>query len=346
VLVLAVSAPTLADTRTPDEPIKAVYLSYYGVGAQVVRDRILSLMGGTELNSVVIDVKSDEGFIPYETHVPLASNAGARGPIRVKEFDGLLGRLKQTGVYTIARIVVFKDNVLTRHRPEWAVRDQRTGAPWRDREQSAWIDPFQRESWSYVLAIAREAALKGFNEIQFDYLRFPSDGPVADARYSGANTQPARIGAITEFLGLARQALRGTGAALAVDVFGYTAFNQDDTGVGQRVEDLAPLVDYLCPMTYPSSYHIGIPGYPNPVAHPYEVVYETIRRMRERTRHTHVQIRPWIQDFRDYAFDRRSFGVEQVRAELKAADDAGAVGWMLWNPRNRYTTDALTRRAP
>jgi hypothetical protein len=346
VLVLAVSVLASADTRTSDEPIKAVYLSYYGVGAQVVRDRILSLMGGTELNSVVIDVKSDEGFIPYETHVPLASHTSARGPIRVKEFDDLLSRLKHNGVYTIARIVVFKDNVLARHRPEWAVRDQRTGAPWRDREQSAWIDPFQRESWPYALAIAREAALKGFNEIQFDYLRFPSDGPVADARYSGPNTQAARIGAITEFLALARQALRGTAAALAVDVFGYTAFNQDDTGVGQRVEDLAPLVDFLCPMTYPSSYHFGIPGYPNPVAHPYEVVYETVRRMRERTSHTRVQIRPWIQDFRDYAFDRRSFGVEQVRAELKAADDAGAVGWMLWNPGNRYTTDALTRRAP
>jgi hypothetical protein len=129
-------------------------------------------------------------------------------------------------------------------------------------------------------------------------------------------------------------------------VFGYTAFNEGDTDVGQRIEDLAPLVDYLCPMTYPSSYHRGIPGYPNPVAHPYEVVFETVRLMRARTRHTRVQIRPWLQDFRDYAFDRRRFGPSQVRSEIKAADDAGAIGWMLWNPGNRYTAEALSRPSP
>jgi hypothetical protein len=193
------------------------------------------------------------------------------------------------------------------------------------------------------VAIAREAALKGFDEIQFDYLRFPGEGRFEDAHYSRPSTQPARIAAILRFLELAREALRGTGAALAIDVFGYTAFNENDTGIGQRIEDLAPLVDYLCPMTYPSGYHRGIPGYPNPVAHPYEVVFETVRRMRARTSHTRVQVRPWIQDFRDYAFDRRLFGVREVRAEMKAADDAGAAGWMLWNSGNRYTVDALSK---
>jgi hypothetical protein len=114
----------------------------------------------------------------------------------------------------------------------------------------------------------------------------------------------------------------------------------------QRVEELAPLVDYLCPMTYPSSYHRGLPGYPNPVAHPYEIVFETVRHMRARTSRTGVRIRPWIQDFRDYAFDRRTFGVGEVRAGIRAAEDAGAVGWMLRNPGSRYTAEALARRVP
>ena len=327
-------------------PVKGAYLSHYGVGAAVVRARVLDLLEHTELNSVVVDVKSDDGFIPYETRVPLAVEIGARGPVRVKDFDALLGRLRARGVYTIARIVVFKDDALARHRPAWAVLDARTGGTWRDRGRAAWIDPFREESWDYAIAVAREAALKGFDDIQFDYLRFPGDGRLGDARYARPSTQAARISVITRFLERAREALRGTGAALAVDVFGYTAFNMNDTDVGQRVEDLAPLVDYLCPMTYPSSYHHGIPGYPNPVAHPYEIVSETVRRMRARTLHTQVQIRPWLQDFRDYAFDRRLFGASQVREEIRAAEDAGATGWMLWNSGNRYTADALSKAVP
>jgi hypothetical protein len=318
-------------------------MSYYGVGAAAVRERLVSLLEQTELNGIVIDVKGDEGFIPYETRVPLAVQAGARGHILVRDFDAFLARVKARGAYTIARIVVFKDNVLAQHRPAWAVRDAPTGGLWRDRERSAWIDPFQDASWDYAIAVAREAALKGFDEIQLDYLRFPGDGRLGDARYSRPNTQAARIEAITKFLEAARAGLHGTGAALAIDVFGYAAFNEDDTDIGQRIEDLAPLVDYLCPMTYPSSYHRGIPGYPNPVAHPYEVVFETVRRIRARTSHTRVQIRPWLQDFRDYAFDRRSFGARQVRAEMQAAGDAGATGWMLWNAGNSYTDDALSR---
>ena len=147
--------------------------------------------------------------------------------------------------------------------------------------------------------------------------------------------------AVAAFLEQARAALRPTGALLAIDVFGYTAYNPDDTGIGQRIENLAPLVDVLCPMAYPSAYHLGIPGYRNPVAHPYEVVVETVRRARERTAGGHTQVRPWIQNFRDYAFDRRPFAEAEVRAQMKAALDAGGTGWMLWNPQNRYTVEAL-----
>jgi hypothetical protein len=342
VVLLVVSSCQSATVHSSGGAVKAVYVSYYGVGSEAVRERIAGLLEHTELNGVVIDVKSDEGLIPYDSRVPLAIQAGARGRVG-PDFDAFLARLKARGVYAIARIVVFKDRVLTRHRPAWAVRDARTGSEWHDREGSGWIDPFREEAWSYPIAIAREAALKGFDEIQFDYLRFPSDGRLEDARYARPSTQAARIDAVSRFLEAAREGLGGTGAALAIDVFGYAAFNETDTEVGQRIEDLAPLVDYLCPMTYPSGYHRGIPGYPNPVAHPYEVVLETVRRTRARAAHTRVQVRPWLQDFRDYAFDRRLFGVSQVRAEIKAAGDAGGTGWMLWNAGNQYTEDALAR---
>jgi hypothetical protein len=270
--------------------------------------------------------------------------AGARGPIRWGGFDATLQQLKARGVYTIARIVVFKDDVLARYRPAWALMDSRTGRPWVDQEGLAWIDPFQEEAWRYTLQLAREAAAKGFDEIQFDYLRFPSDGSIGAIRYSAPSTQATRTRAVGRFLTAARQEI-GAHARLAIDVFGYTAFNENDTNVGQRIEDLARLVDVICPMAYPSAYHAGIPGYRNPVAHPYEVVIETVRRARARSRDARAVIRPWIQDFRDYAFDRRPFGPMEVRAQIKAATDGGASGWMLWNPRNRYTAEAL-RPAP
>jgi hypothetical protein len=353
-LALLLAGPAGAALGAPAE-VKAAYLSYFGVGDREIRERVLALVGRTELNAIVIDVKGDHGFVPHPSRVAAAVDAGALGPVRIRNFGELIGGLRQRGVYTIARLVVFKDDVLARHRPEWAVLDARTGAPWRDGERLAWIDPFRREAWSYTIALAREAADLGFDEIQFDYLRFPADGALAAARYSQPNVEAARIRAITGFLAEARRALEGTRAALAVDVFGYIAFNPDDTGLGQRVEDLAPLVDYLSPMAYPSAYHRGIPGFPNPVAHPYEVVHETVRRIRQRAAGTSAGVRPWIQDFRDYAFDRRAFGPREVRAQMRAAADAGATGWMLWNPHNAYTAEALgparssppaTERAP
>jgi hypothetical protein len=327
-----------AESRRLPPPVKGVYLSYYGVADRTIRGRVLGLLDRTELNTVVIDVKGDRGFIPYESQIPLARSAGAMGPVRVPDFDDLLAGLKAKGIHTVARVVAFKDDVLARHRPEWAVADTTTGSLWLDNERLAWIDPFQERAWAYPIAVAQEAALRGFDEIQFDYLRFPSDGKLGAARYSRASTVQSRVQAIARFLQQARLALAPLGTALAIDVFGYTAFNPDDTGIGHRIEELAPLVDVLCPMAYPSAYHVGIPGFPNPIAHPYEVVFETVRRIRGRSGGA---VRPWIQDFRDYAFDRRAFGVPEVRAQMKGALDAGATGWMLWNPGNRYTEEAL-----
>jgi hypothetical protein len=321
--------------------VRAAYLTYYGVGDRRIRERVLDLVGHTELNAVVIDVKGDRGLIPYRTEVPAALAAGAQGPVIIKDFDAQLAALKARGIYTIARIVVFKDNVLANHRKDLAIIDARTGRPWLDREKLAWLDPFREEVWNYAIAIAKEAAAKGFDEIQFDYLRFPTDGRLSAARYSRPNNSTTRLPTIAAFLAKARRELGPTGVFLAADVFGYTAFNANDTDIGQRIEELAPYLDYICPMVYPSGYHLGIPGYRNPVAHPYEVVHESVRLTRQRSQHATVQVRPWIQDFRDYAFDRRAFGVREIRAQMRGADEAGAVGWMLWNPRNDYTAEAL-----
>jgi hypothetical protein len=326
--------------------VKAAYLTYFGVADRGIRGRVLELLARTELNAVVIDVKGDRGWIPYRTEVQAALGAGAQGPVIIKDFEGLVVDLKSRGVYTIARIVTFKDNVLARHRHDLAIINTRTGQPWVDRENLAWVDPFREEVWAYNLEIAKEAVRKGFDEIQFDYVRFPTDGKLGMARYSRPNNRETRLPTITGFLERARRELGALGVFVAADVFGYTAFNGNDTDIGQRIEELAPNLDYICPMVYPSGYHVGIPGFRNPVDHPFEVVFESVRLIRKRSGGHVVRVRPWLQDFKDYAFDRRVFGVDEIRAQMKGADDAGAFGWMLWNPRNDYTAAALRPKGP
>jgi hypothetical protein len=321
--------------------VRAAYLTYYGVAEPKIRDRVLELVERTELNAVVIDVKGDRGLIPYRTAVPAALAAGTQGPVIIKDFDGLIRSLHERGIYTIARIVAFKDNVLAQHRPDLAIIDTRTGKPWIDNEKLAWVDPFREEVWDYLIDIAKEAVAKGFDEVQFDYVRFPTDGRLSAAVYSRPNNASTRLPAIAGFLARARRELGPSGVFLGADVFGYTAFNTNDTDIGQRVEEIAPHLDYICPMAYPSGYHLGIPGYRNPVAHPYEVVRESVRLVRQRSQHARAQVRPWLQDFRDYAFDRRIFGAREVRAQIRGAVEGGAAGWMLWNPRNDYTAEAL-----
>jgi hypothetical protein len=336
-------APTrgAVDVTLKPQTVKAAYLTYYGFADRQIRGRVLDLIARTELNAMVIDVKGDRGWIPYRTDVPLALAAGAQGPVILKDFDGMLADLRARGIYTIARIVVFKDNVLAHHRRDLAIVDARTGKPWIDRENLAWVDPFRAEVWDYNIAIAREAIRKGFDEVQFDYVRFPTDGKLAAARYAKPNSKDTRLPAIAGFLARARAELGPMGAFVAADVFGYTAFNENDTDIGQRIEELAPHLDYICPMVYPSGYQVGIPGYRNPVLHPYQIVHESVRLIRKRAAGLPVQVRPWLQDFKDYAFDKRIFGVPEVRAQIKGADDAGGRGFMLWNPKNDYTGAAL-----
>jgi hypothetical protein len=316
---------------------KALYLSFYGIGDRTLRESAIKLIDATELNALVIDVKGDRGRIPYKSAVVLSSQIGAQETITVKDIDGLLKSLRDRGVYTIARIVVFKDDPLASAKPDLAVK-RPGGALWRDREGLAWTDPFKREVWDYNLAIAEEAARYGFDEIQFDYLRFP------DARglvFSVPSNEQSRVKTIAEFLLTARRRLLPYNVFLAVDLFGYVCWNLDDTGIGQTLDAVKADIDYLSPMLYPSGYHAGIPGCSDPVAHPYEIVYRSLARAKDRSGVAAVRFRPWLQAFRDYAFDRRDYGAKEIAQQIRAAEDFGANGWMLWNPRNEYSADGL-----
>jgi hypothetical protein len=318
---------------------KALYLSFYGVGEKALREPALKLIEETELNSLVIDVKGDRGWIPYKSAVPLAVEVGATKITTVRDMPGLIKSFKEKGIYTIARIVVFKDNALATSRPEWAVKGP-GGEIWKDRESLAWMDPFRKEVWEYNIQIAVEAAQQGFDEIQFDYVRFPDS---SSPRFSQASTEESRVKAISGFLEQAYQRLLPYNVFVAADIFGYVCWNLNDTNIGQKLESLVTSVDYLSPMLYPSGYQFGIPGYRNPVTNPHEIVYQSLKKAQERTNHPSIRFRPWLQAFRDYAFDRRAFNGREIREQIDGAEKFGSQGWMLWNPGNVYSSGALKR---
>ncbi len=320
-------------------PIKprALYLTVYGVGSRSLRESALKLIETTELNTLVIDVKGDRGFVPYPSEVPLASSIGGQKVILVKDVKGLVNTLKEKGIYTVARIVVFKDNLLGEARPDLAIRTA-SDAIFRDRENLIWVDPSQKEVWDYNIAIAVEAAKNGFDEIQFDYVRFPDRKGL---KFSRDNTEENRTGAIVGFLQAAREQLAPYNVFVCADVFGYAAWNLNDTQIGQKIDQIGSAVDYIALMLYPSGFQFGIPGYRNPVANSNRIVYLTLQRAQERTQIPSVRFRPWLQAFRDYAFDRRHFTGNEIRDQIKATEEFGANGWMLWNPRNVYSKEGL-----
>jgi hypothetical protein len=319
---------------------KGLYLSFYGIGDRKLREDALRLLRETELNTFVIDLKGDRGMIPYRSSIPLAAEIGAQRITTVKDMKGLIGSLKNEGIYTIARIVVFKDNLLANHRPDLAVKDL-NGGIWHDRERLAWVDPFKKEVWEYNIQIAIEAAQQGFDEIQFDYIRFPDALPV---RFSMPNTMENRVKAISGFLMEARKRLSPYNVFLSADIFGYVCWNLNDTSIGQTLETVAPHLDYLSPMLYPSGFQYGIPGYRIPTTHSYEIVYLSLKKAQERTGLSPFRFRPWLQAFRDYAFDRRFFEEREIREQINGVERFGSHGWLLWNPQNIYSREGLKRK--
>lgn len=326
-------------TLTPVRP-KALYLTPFGVGSASLRGDALKLIDSTELNALVIDIKGDRGMVPYRSAALVAAGL-PQTLVTVSDMPALIKTLRARSLYLIARIVVFKDEPLATARPQWAVRTTHASV-WKDREGLAWIDPFHREAWERSLALAEEAAQLGFDEVQFDYLRFPD---ALGLVFSEPDTEERRVAAINGFLDAAQRRLLRYNVFIAADIFGYVTWNSNDTHIGQQLEAIAPHVDYLSPMLYPSGFTFGIPGHRNPVAAPYDIVHDSLQRALQRTGLPGLRFRPWLQAFRDYAFDRRAFGEREIRAQIDAAEATGSDGWMLWNARNLYSPAGL-RAAP
>lgn len=321
---------------------KALYLSYWAADSHTLRQHLQQLIAETGMNALVIDLKSSRGDIAFSSDSALARAVGAQKVRTLKDLSEFLNLLKQQGIYTIGRVVVFKDDALAKKRRDLAALTL-DGYLWEDREKICWTDPFNAEVWNYNIDIAEEAAKLGFDEIQFDYIRFPAK---SDLMFSRENTGENRVAAINGFLRQAKQRLAKYPVLTSANIFGYICWKHLDEKIGQRLVDLADHVDYISPMLYPSGFPHGIPGYENPVANAYEVIAHSLQKAQQLTGLPAVRFRPWLQAFKDYAFDRRRFTADEIHAQINASDASGSHGWMLWNAASRFSLAGLQQHIP
>jgi len=334
--------PSLKNSQP--KTIKAIYVTSWSASRESYIDYIINIARDTEINGVVIDIKDWSGYIAYDTALSEAKEYNAKS-IRIKDIGSLVQKLRGEGIYSIARITVFQDPVLARARPDLAVHSKANPASlWLDKSGLAWIDPAAKESWDYNIALAREAVELGFDEINFDYIRFPSDGNLGDMSFPLWDENISSHLILREFFEYMRWELPEVN--LSIDLFGLSTVNHDDLGIGQIIEDAFEYFDYVCPMVYPSHYAAGFLGYQNPADYPYEVVHYSVEKALKRlsvldpAREKGVWLRPWLQDFNLGAV----YDKDMVRAEIEAVYDATKddfSGFMLWNSSNVYTEEAL-----
>ncbi|HEY4486187.1 MAG TPA: putative glycoside hydrolase [Candidatus Paceibacterota bacterium] len=357
--------PVVAHIKTP-KPVRAVYMTQCVVGTPSFRSELVKLIDETELNSVIIDIKDYSGklaFIPKDPKL----QASVSDKCRASDMETFIKMLHEKDIYVIGRITVFQDPYYTSVHPELAVKKASDGSVWKDHKGLSFVDVSARPFWDYIVAIGKESYAVGFDELNFDYVRFPSDGNMKDIYFSHG-TGALKAEALEYFFKYLSEALRPTGAALSADLFGMITTNTDDLNIGQVLERALPYFDFIAPMVYPSHYPKGFNGWTNPNDHVYDVVHFSMARAVLRTIapttsvlglvHTRIgtttpvvygkpiydkyALRPWLQDF-DYGGD---YDIAEVKAQIQATYDAGLDSWMLWSPSNKYTRGALLSPIP
>lgn len=324
--------------KTPKD-VKAIYMSSWVAGTPSIRKRLIDLIDTTELNAVVIDVKDNTGVISWEG--------------RIKDLDVLIEELHAKNIYVIARIAAFQDPSYVKKHPEQAVTNVKTGAIWRDRKGEPWVDTGSKAMWEYLVEIGNEAYARGFDELNYDYIRFPTDGDLKSMRYPISQDRGLtdKRGIVKEFYTYLHDEFSPKNIPISGDLFGIIATNSNETKtLGQDLGDALLTFDYVSLMVYPSHYYPGTAGFQNPAAYPGEIItYSTIGAIaiaQETASSTGIasstliaKLRPWYQDFDMGA----TYTAEMVRAQITAGEKFGITSWMLWDPANKYTPGALKR---
>lgn len=340
-LLVAQAPPMLIGRRLtpPNLEIRAIYLT--GVMAGSPHGRALAEQWRAEGgNAVVFDVKDSDGPVSFNSPLALASHL--KHPF-IENLPAWVAWLHRHGLYAIARLAVFKDQRLAAAHPELAVHSRSTGGVWYERGRpTEWLDPSLPAVQQYDIALAREVAAAGVDEIQFDYLRFPVGGLQRDARFAYQASAPTtpRADFISDFLEQAQQALKPSGVHISIDVYGVTAWARpvDVNATGQDIVRLARYCDVICPMIYPSHFFGDFDGYRDPGDAPHHFIRVGMQRFDAITRNAGVVIRPWLQAF---AWRTRSFGPGYILTEVATEHEFHGGGFMLWNAGNVYKAPAI-----
>jgi len=354
----------------PPAVAKGIYLTGWSAGSASRLNSLIALIKRTELNAVVIDIKDYSGYLSYIVSSTIARDSGAFREIRILHPNSVIKRLHDEGIYVIGRITAFQDPILAKAHPEWALKNKTTGEVWKDKSGLEWMDPAAEPVWEYLTSIAKDGIDRGFDEINFDYIRFASDGDLLNIGFPFWDGKTQRHKIIGSFFDFLRSNLGE--AKLSVDLFGLSTVNHDDLGIGQVIEDAYENFDYVSPMIYPSHFATGFLGYKSPAKNPYEIIKYSMDRALERlTRLTtttiemngtstikktitrerapdeqfRAKLRPWLQDFDLGAI----YNAAMVKSQISAVYDSNGSstekfgGWLLWNPANVYTEAALQK---
>ncbi len=336
--------PLPPEEVTDNPPVKAkgLYVTGHTVGQAGRFNDLLALLDSTELNAMVIDVKNDHGKMSYKSEIEIVNELKSDTSVPIKDIEAVMATLEERGVYPIARIVVFRDPYLADQRPDWAIQ-RNSGGVWRDYKQFAWVNPYEKNVWDYNIAIAKEAALLGFREIQFDYVRFPENARRVDIEaYYPGNNDVEKDDNIAKFVSYAREQLKEYNVHIAADVFGVIATSWGDSDrIGQTWEKLSVIMEYICPMVYPSHYGPGYFGFPVPDANPAGTIRRSMADAVKRNAplENPAIIRPWLQSFTaTWIKGYIPYGAREVRQQIEAAIELGIDEYMIWNAGNRYHT--------
>ncbi|OIP76893.1 hypothetical protein COW09_00830 [bacterium (Candidatus Moisslbacteria) CG12_big_fil_rev_8_21_14_0_65_36_11] len=315
---------------------KGFYVISWTANDEKKINQLIKLLKENNFNALVIDIKDVSGKIAYSSQVLQVKQWQTSEP-KIKDIKKLVYHLHLLDIYAIARIAVLEDAILPNVRPDLALKDKYTKEPWHDFKGMTWLDPSSREVLDYHVALAKEAFDLGFDEVNFDYLRFPSDGKIENIAYQD-NIEKKKAEIIKNVFIYFNQHLKDEGK-ISIDFFGLTLWhldNDSDMNIGQRLIDALPYFDYACPMVYPSHYPSGFLDLKNPAEYPYEVISANLKKMelvKEKRPDWALKIRPWLQ-----AFDLGAiYNKDLLKKEIKAVEDNGGYGFLFWNARNDYT---------
>ncbi|MBB3128893.1 hypothetical protein FHS19_003568 [Paenibacillus rhizosphaerae] len=332
--------PVKVDPQVTAPKVKGIYVTAYSAGGSRM-NQLLDLTDKTDLNAMVVDIKDDAGYITYQTDNATLKQMGKPQSF-IPDINRLMQRLNKHKVYPIARVVVFKDTVLAKKRPDLSFKNP-DGTLWENGKGDSFVNPYSKEVWDYNIAIAKEAAKLGFKEVQFDYVRFPEGFEKRADTLKYVKNEKSRVDTVAEFVQYARKQLAPLGIRVSVDIFGYAASVPAAEGIGQDFGKISENVDVISPMVYPSHYTTGWFGAEDPDKEPYKTIKGSMADTHKKLdplKDRKPIIRPWIQDFTASWLGSghyEKYGKQQVEDQIRALKDAGVNEYLLWNASNRYS---------